>query len=329
MAEMKQMNGLAVSTALLAALSACGGTNAPPPITGPGTTRIFAEDAGNAGQALADGATLEAQAGGNASFEIDWNNGTTTLKSGTFKVRKNASGELTMTVNGVDYAFAPGDRFVDPSDGLVYEYQVDGSTTGVWLGLWNARVTLDEALDPATSAYTHIWGYYVDASQNGIASQGYAAVGTETKPSDLAALPTATYSGRARMDIRPDSGYVNDATSRTRVRSDLSMTADFGAATIGGSLSNIMVEPPGQPDAAVAGTISMDQTAIVGNGFAGTLTPDATFIGAMGPGFSGSGNYGGTFFGPAADEVGGTMTMTGTDASGNWNGTGYFIGTKN
>ena len=49
----------------------------------------------------------------------------------------------------------------------------------------------------------------------------------------------------------------------------------------------------------------------------------------MGPGFTATGNYGGAFYGPAADQVAGTMTMTGTDATGNWNGAGYFIGDKN
>lgn len=325
---MTHFGKLTASTALLALLAACGDSGGAPPASPPPVTRLFAADAGTAGKALADGSTLTAQQGGTATYEIDWNTGTTRLKSGTFKVAKNASGELTMTVDGVDYAFAPGDRFVDPSDGLVYEYQVDGSTTGVWLGLWSNTGTLDETLDPNTSGYAQVWGYYVDASQNGIATEGYAVVGTETKADDLALLPSATYSGRARLNTRPDSGYVNNTTSRTRVRADLSMNADFAAATIDGSLTNITVEPPGQPEAGVAGMVSMDQTSIVGNGFAGTLTPDATLIGAMGPGFTAAGNYAGIFYGPVADQVAGTMTMTGTDATGAWNGTGFFIGTQ-
>lgn len=325
---MTHLGKLTASTALLALLAACGGSGGAPPTNQPPVTRLFAEDAGTAGQALADGSTLTAQQGGTATYEIDWNTGTTRLKSGTFKVAKNASGELTMTVDGVDYTFAPGDRFVDPSDGMVYGYEIDGSSTGVWLSLWNATATLDEALDPNTSGYAQVWGYYAQPGGN-IATDGYAVVGTETKADDLALLPSATYSGRARLNTRPDSGWVDYGTSNTRVRADLSMSADFAAATIDGSLTNITVEPPGQPEAGVAGMVSMDQTSIVGNGFAGTLTPDATFIGAMGPGFTAAGNYAGTFYGPAADQVAGTMTMTGTDAAGAWNGTGYFIGTQN
>ena len=184
-------------------MSACGGSGSAPPTNQPAVTRIYAADAGTAGQALVDGKALTSEAGGTSVYEIDWNNDTTTLKSGTFKVAKNSSGELTMTVNGADYAFAPGDRFVDPTDGLVLEYFIDG-TAGVFLGLWNNTGTLDEALNPSTSGYAQVWGYYVEASQNGIASQGYAVVGTETKPADIALLPTATYSGRARMDTGPD-----------------------------------------------------------------------------------------------------------------------------
>ncbi len=73
----------------------------------------------------------------------------------------------------------------------------------------------------------------------------------------------------------------------------------------------------------------MDPTTLAGNGFAGSLTPDAAFIAGQGPGYSSNGTYAGIFYGPAAQQVAGTMSMTGTDASGNWNGTGYFIGTQN
>lgn len=326
---MKQQLSCASALAFLAALSACGGSgtapNNPPPVT-----RLYATDDGTVGKAIQDDKTLTAQSGGTATYEINWNNNTTTLKSGTFKVFKNASGELSMVVDGKTYDFAPGDRFVDPSDGLVYEYQVDGATTGVWLGLWQANGdTLDQTLDPTQSGYAQVWGYYVDADQNGIAQQGYAVVGTETKPADLALLPSATYTGRARMDVVPETGYTGNSNSRTRVRSDMDLSADFGAGTIAGSLTNITVQPPGVGQTAVPGTVSMDPTTLAGNGFAGSLTPDAAFIAGQGAGYSANGTYAGIFYGPAAQQVAGTLNMTGTDTSGNWNGTGYFIGTQN
>ncbi len=325
---MKQQLSRASALAFLAALSACGGSGTAP-ANQPPVTRLYATDAGTAGKALQDGKTLTAQTGGTSVFGIDWNNGTTTLKSGTFKVFKNASGELTMTVDGKDYAFAPGDRFVDPSDGLVYEYSVDGTTTGVWLGLWSNTDTLDATLDPNQSGYAQVWGYYVDADLNGIAQQGYAVVGTETKAADLALMPSATYSGLARMNVVPAAGYNGNLNSLTRVRSDMDLSADFGAGTIAGSLTNIEVEPPGGTPTIVPGAVSMDPTTLAGNGFAGSLTPDAAFIAGQGAGYSANGTYAGIFYGPAAQQVAGTMSMTGTDASGNWNGTGYFIGTQN
>ncbi len=321
---MRHFVHLTASGAMLAALAACNSGNSG---TGsaPQTTRHFAADAGVAAKALNDGKTLTAQKGGTATYEIDWNTGTTTLRSGdTFSVAKNASGELTMTVNGREFAFSPGDRFVD-SDGMVYSYDVQSPSTSVWLYLGSYTGTLDETLDPNGTDYAQIWGYYVDADQNGIASQAYSVVGTETRAADLALLPSATYSGRTRMDVIPATGYSGGSSSRTRVRSDLSMAADFGAGTIGGSLTNITVEPPGGSQSAVAGTISMDQATLSGNGFASTLTPDAAFITGQGAGWTGSGNYAVKFFGPAADQVAGTMTMTGTNSSGAWNGVGYFI----
>ena len=41
-----------------------------------------------------------------------------------------------------------------------------------------------------------------------------------------------------------------------------------------------------------------------------------------------TGTYSGNFYGSDAEEVGGVMTLTGTDGDGGFTGTGYFLGDK-
>lgn len=311
---------------MLAALAACGsdgGSGAGSP-----TTRNFAADAGTAIKALDDGKTLTAQAGGSAAIDLNFNGGPTALTTASFDVKKNANGELTFTVNGVEQVFDTADRFIE-INGESFGYEIADQANNRFINLFSHTGELDTVLDPNNPNYLQVWNYTTNQVNPGGADvRGYAVVGTETQGSALATLPSATYSGRARIDTYPAAGFVNSATSLSRVNGDLSMAADFGAGTIFGSIGNLDGNGPGQANAPIAGSIAMDQTAITGNGFAGTITPDATFLAATGT--SGvSGSYGGTFYGPAASQVGGTMTLTGTQNGQAINGIGFFRGDQN
>lgn len=310
----------ALPVAVATACSSGGGGGA--------STRNYSDTAGTAAKALADGKTLDTQEGGSAAQNLNYTTGDTGLTQADVQIEKNANGELSLIVNGVRQDFTTAQREVDPNDGQIYGYSTAG-VNGVWSGMWNHRGTLDEALDPNNPDSLQIWNYQtnqVNPNQPDVA--GWAVVGTETRPAALAGMPTATYSGRTRFDTMPNTGWVNHQTSRTRNRGDVAMTADFGAATVSGTISNLTIQQPGQAETGVAGTIAMDTATISGNGFAGTLTPDATYSGAIGL-TAGSGNYGGTFYGVNGEQVGGTMTMTGTTAAGGFNGSGFFYGNKN
>ncbi len=323
---MKTIIRLAGTTAMIGALSACLGGGG-----GAGVTRQYAVDAGTVGKAVQDGKTLTAQDGGSVGANLDYGTGDTGLAPAPkFKVWKNANGELSYEVNGVAQDFTTAQREVDPNDGNTYGYTTNG-VNNVWSGLWNYTGTLDEALDPNNPQYLTVWGYQTNqVSPNSQPDlNGFAVVGTETRPQDLAPLVSATYSGRARMDTRADTGWVDNQTSRTRVRGDMNLAADFSAGTVSGAISNMTLQPPGGVEAGIAGAVSMDQTALTGNGFAGTLTPNAAFLTSLGANASMTGNYGGTFYGPAAEQVGGTLSVTGSANGQGFNGTGYYTGTKN
>ena len=292
---------------MLAALAACGSDGGSIGGSGAPTTRNFAADAGTAIEALDDGKTLTAA---------------------TFDVKKNANGELTFTVNGVEQVFDPTDRFIE-INGESFGYDIADQANGIFVSLFSNTGELDTVLDPNNPSYLQVWNYTTNQVNPGGADvRGYAVVGTETQGSALASLPSATYSGRARIDTYPAAGFVNSATSRSIVHGNLSMAADFGAATIFGSIGNLDGNGPGQANAPIAGSIAMDQTAITGNGFAGSLSPDAAFLAATG--VSGvNGSYAGTFYGPSADQVGGTMSLTGTQNGQAINGIGFFRGDQN
>lgn len=317
---------LTTSAAMLAALAACDSGSG----SGASTTRNFAADAGTAVKALDDGKTLTAQEGGVASVDVNFGGGPTALVAHDVAIKKNASGELSLIIDGVEQAFTTADRFIEP-DGSSFGYDINDPAGNRFIGLFSQNGELDTVLDPNNPSYLQVWSFstnQVGPDPNANEPRGFAVVGTETQAAALASLPSATYSGYAQIDTYPTTGFVNSATSRSRVNGDLSMAADFGAATIFGSIGNLDGNGPGQPNAPIAGSIAMDQTAISGNGFAGTLTPDATFLADTG--VSGTtGSYAGTFYGPSADQLGGTMTLTGSENGQAFNGIGFFRGDQN
>ncbi len=316
----------------IAALSACSSSSSE------GTsTRQFADTAGTAAVALEDGKVLSAQEGGSAAVSLNYATGETSLTDASFKLRKNSDGELTYTVNGVEKAFKPTDRLVE-ADGKVYGYNVqNGGDGNVFTSLFSYQGELDATLDTANPNYLQVWGYQtneVNAAAPGQGGEpnlkGFAVVGTETRTSTLSGIPTATYTGRARIDGVPDTGFVDNGTSRARNRADLTMTADFGAGTMSGAMNNITYEPPGGVIIPLAGSIAMNSSTISGNSYSGTLTPDAAYTADTGVTLDASSRYSGAFYGPAADQTGGTLSLSGTDGGGSgFNGVGYFSADKN
>jgi len=309
------------------ALAGCATGTQPP---GPSTTRLFSTDAGTAINALGAGKTLTAQKGGVVALAQDFSAGTTAPVKVSFQMKQNANGQLSIIVDGVERAFTVADRSVEPSDGMTYGYFYQDTGAQVWVGMWNYQGTLDQALNPAATNYVQIWGFYADMTQSGFGTNGFAAVGTETTPAAVAALPgTATYSGRAGLNVFPATGYIDNTTSRTKFRGNLDMSVDFGSSTISGMVSNMTVGQPGQASTPFAGTLALDPTAITGNGFSGSMTPDASLLATIAGGATGTGTYGGAFYGPNADQLGGTMSFTGNAGGVGQNGIGYFWGDKN
>ena len=82
-----------------------------------------------------------------------------------------------------------------------------------------------------------------------------------------------------------------------------------------------------EDSADIAGTLNMETANFSVNGFSGGLSSDAAFTAATGFQIDGSSSYGGAFYGPEAEEIGGVIEATGTDDEGeSWNAIGFFTG---
>lgn len=282
--------------------------------------------AGSAAKALADGAKLTASERTSSGIARDFDKEAAGLSENTkAKISRNASGALTLEAAGRTIVFAPGDL---TADGNGYEKLDDA---GLWA--WNED-TMAQQLDPTQRASSMVFDYFVNSTEVDGGQNGFLIVGTETDPATLAALPTASYTGRSRIRVAPTTGFVNFPTSVAEARGDLAMTANFGAGTVSGSISDLegrapRLEDPTRTWSAVPGALALNQAAISGNGFTGSVSADADFVANVGTAAAGS-SYSGTFFGTGASEVAGGINLKGTAAETGqaYVGWGFFQGDK-
>lgn len=170
--------------------------------------------------------------------------------------------------------------------------------------------------------------YYTNRLRgNEFGSELRAVMGAETQDAMIGDLhdasATASYSGFGAIDVRrADAGWN---IYNGNISGDVDMTADFGASTISGAMSNLFYEERAGSTVTdsygVAGSILMDEAKIKDNAFKGTLSADAA-LAADDDGIAtvaGSVGYSGAFYGPQAEEVGGTF-----QGSGSFEGTDYL-----
>ena len=242
-----------VSVAVLTTLAACGGGGGGSRLGDAidispteEATRTFAATADgstqDAGGALADGKTLTARKVATVGQLLNYGTGTTGGTDASVSIKKNADGGHDVTINGKVLKFTAADRFVE-ADGT-YGYDISDDAKSIYSSAYNYTGDLDELLNPV-NGYAEVLGTQSNQiGANGANTKAFAVVGAETKDADLKNLPTATYKGRARMDVVPNSGFVDNGTSRARVRSDMTMTADFGKGEVSGKLTGITLHYP-------------------------------------------------------------------------------------
>jgi len=212
----------------------------------------------------------------------------------------------------------------DDEGGYTITYLVDGESRTVSFEQADFGTTFPNAyyrrdgvagyyFDVIDEGYSYVrlgyWSYgrYSDdeSSAPEFATLGTVVHGLRTKPDEMPASGGATYSGDIWADSwasRPENASLN---AQTRYRGALSLTADFAAGSIAGEIDELVRRAPGETDySATSGRFVIDNGSISGNELSGDLS-----------GLGYSGTVDGSFYGPAAAEVGGVMRAT--DANSN------------
>ena len=214
----------------------------------------------------------------------------------------DGSGRLHMSyvADGEEHTVGFTTADYDADDG--FNKEMDGA--GSWL--WSLTGSFE-----GHSGYRYLDLYGFGHYGAGPSYNHFLTFGARTDPANLPA-GSAIYAGR----IRADSYKQNDPSSafRIRVYGDLSLAANFDAATLEGTVSEISTRGNESNRSPLSETTSFE----IGNGqiangrFTATLTGVDTNSGAaLDDSVSGyEGNVLGEFYGPAAEEVGGVFTAS-------------------
>jgi hypothetical protein len=328
---------LMLASVALGAITACSGSDS---IVSRGVTispleqasRTFAARAGgniDAGGAIEKGETLTARSVSTAGQLLEYGGGNTSLKDAKVSVERNAAGELNLYVNGTRRVFTPQDRATG-SSGSAYGYAINDDTNKVYINVANFTGDLDDLL---TTGSGYAEALFVQTNQvpeiGNKNVRAFAILGTETRDADLAGLPSATYTGTSAIKVTPDNNFAG-TSDEIEIKSNLAMSADFGAGTVSGRLSDIrVVRANGNSvDRSVNGTIAMNTATFDTNGYAGTLSPDTTYR-SNAPVNISTGSYSGAFYGPVANQAAGVISLNGRRGGEDVNGIGFFNGNHN
>ena len=218
--------------------------------------------------------------------------------SGTFKLH------VTYVVDGTEQTVEFEEADYDPQNGF------EKAERGVNTWLWSLT---DNTFDfNSDYEYLDVYGFGHSTSGSGLSYRHFLSFGARTDPANLPA-GSATYMGRIRADSYKQNSPSNDF--RDRVFGDLSLTANFDAGTLGGSVSEIHTRGQNEANASPLSATTRFEIAngqIANGQFTATLTGvDTNATVALDETVRGyEGNVLGEFYGPAAEEVGGVFSAS-------------------
>lgn len=163
-------------------------------------------------------------------------------------------------------------------------------------------------------SYTE-FGAWSQTDPTGVqSSTGYFSYGFETPPVAMPATGTATYVQTGGVNgtvfVRSGNGVV-EAT----VSGDASLTANFATGGVSGNFTNMSAYNSGRftpwNDVSVTGTVAAGS-----NSFSGSTATASAPGGSFGLSGNASGHINGSFYGPAANEIGAVWTLSNGDGTG-------------
>jgi hypothetical protein len=175
-----------------------------------------------------------------------------------------------------------------------------------------------------TLNYTLLGAWTYTLAGGGTAYIGATATGSGTAPANVPTSGSATYSNSGTRGGAVGAYFVPSGTGAVTIGSlagDASVTANFASGAVTGTLSNMKATPADGSAAtpwntvSLTGTISRFTSTVAFNGATSTSGAPA---GAGTAGFSSAatGLVSGGFFGPNAEEVGATWSLTEPNAAG-------------
>lgn len=325
---------LAATAAATALLTGCGGGGSDPA----SSTVHFAGPDDSVAKRIDDAHTLAqattftaravghdvtfADPGGTGEFE-SVNNQRAAPEDIQFRIYRAAPDEaatVVVTHRGETTTFTP-DRlgpgsyhFNDPSvprnidDKYFWAY-------GNWLS--NGFGTADGETDTEYHVPVEFW--YDGSPADPTNMNRLAVIGLETRSGDMPTGAVAEYVGETRLEARP-----KDAPGDwDRYRSDIRLTADFSKNTVSGHMDDWAQWTFGGPTTALPGlSYRLAEAPITGAGFATTVAPGADCADC--PSIMNS-EVVGAFYGPGADEAGGTIEIEFDDSGTVYIGAGVFF----
>ncbi|WP_163269689.1 transferrin-binding protein-like solute binding protein [Chelativorans alearense] len=281
-------------------LAGCGGSGSTSAIV----DALYAQDVGTVAKALNDGETLTAydnKMSSTLQHEDVRSQGTAEVS-----IKKNADGGIDVTINGETESYSSANVSADG-----FGFESDDGDRNIYT--WSAD-SAQGAVDGTDGyAYHQRWGHFWRSPSSGDSMFGFAVLGSETAPQDVAARDdTATYSGDAYIYAYGTDG---DDFDRTAIRGDLTLTADFGQGEISGAVSDMEGRErvngvDGSWTPVPGAEIDLQSADIAGNGYEGTTAVNDTFKTALDV-TEFDGTYRGKFFGPDAEETAGVIVASG------------------
>lgn len=172
----------------------------------------------------------------------------------------------------------------------------------------------DPNLDWTRAGYWSTGGVW-DYHESPLTHRGVFVTGYETSAGAMPTTGTATYSGSAQGSVfypaTDSSGAIACNCGEVLIGGKASFTADFGARTLAGSLTEMWAGGDpwfDDPDGGSWNDVAFSST-IAGNGFSGTASVTSAPGGLYSLGAGATGTVEGRFFGPAAQEAGAVWTL--------------------
>ena len=272
----------------------------------------------DAGQLLYGGGTLNAR--NLSAMRLVHGDGKSELiEPVDFSIRRTKDGDYVVTLDGFEHAFTPDQRNAagaeGPDEALDIKFSVNGST----------RRDFHENLDNGHSGGRHV--IILGASRDHEEVEGsdpwlrtFATFGNPTTDFSRFNDVTATYSGgSAWLDAFTSSFELDNFDwDEDRVKlwsDDMKFMANLSKGTISGRIQDFRNSDTGED---FDMTLTMPETSFGTEAFSGSFDVSGEIIHQT------TGSYDASFWGPDANTLAGTMSISGTNTRGG--GTTPFVG---